>query len=366
EQTLNAILSEMDGFTRQEGVIVIAATNRPDVLDPALQRPGRFDRQIMVDLPDLGGRREILKVHTRNVSLSKAVELNQVARGTPGFTGADLEALVNEAAIRAAMLGRDMVVMEDLEEARDKVCYGRQRKRSRIMSEEERKRTAYHEAAHTLIAKLDEHVEPLHKVTIIPRGIAGGLTMLLPEKDKYTLQKRECLGNITMALAGRVAEEMFCGDISSGAANDIKEATKLAHTMVTSWGMSDELGPVSYADEEQHVFLGNEITKTKRHSEQMAQKIDVEVQAILMECYQTARRTCEEHVEELERVAAALLELETLTAEDVDGLFKGQTVADLVVRRKDEAAKADAPVEREAPEEPDGEAAADGYPQPAG
>jgi cell division protease FtsH len=221
EQTLNAILSEMDGFSRDEGVIVIAATNRPDVLDPALQRPGRFDRQIVVDLPDLKGRDEILRVHARNVRLAEGADLSRVARGTPGFTGADLEALVNEGAIRAAVHGRDRVAMEDLEEARDKVCYGREKKRSRIMSPEDRKRTAYHEAAHALVAKLDARVEPLHKVTIIPRGIAGGLTMLLPERDTYTLQKRECMGRITMMLAGRVAEGPPLEHIETVAAADV-------------------------------------------------------------------------------------------------------------------------------------------------
>jgi cell division protease FtsH len=366
EQTLNAILSEMDGFTRDEGVIVIAATNRPDVLDPALQRPGRFDRQIVVDLPDVKGRDEILRVHTRNVRLAEDVELNRVARGTPGFTGADLEALVNESAIRAAVKGRDYVMMEDMEESRDKVCYGREKKRSRIMSDEERQRTAYHEAAHALVAKLDKHVEPLHKVTIIPRGIAGGLTMLLPEKDKYTLQRRECLGSITMALAGRVAEEIFCGDISSGAANDIKEATKLARKMVTQWGMSPELGPVSYSDEEEHVFLGNEITKVKRHSEQMAQKIDDEIRVILMQCYETARRMCEEHRPELQRTAEALLELETLTGDDVERIFQGATVQDLVASRaQSRKEQAGAPVRKDALRKPGEDPAAGGYPQPA-
>ncbi len=366
EQTLNAILSEMDGFTRDEGVIVIAATNRPDVLDPALQRPGRFDRQIVVDLPDLKGRDDILKVHTRNVRLAEGTDLARVARGTPGFTGADLEALVNEGAIRAAVHDRDRVTMDDLEEARDKVCYGREKKRSRIMSPEDRQRTAYHEAAHALIAKLDNRVEPLHKVTIIPRGIAGGLTMLLPEKDKYTLQKGECFGRMTMMLAGRVAEEMFCGDISSGAANDIKEATTLARKMVTQWGMSAQLGPVSYIEEEEHVFLGNEITKVKHHSEQMAQRIDDEIRAILMDCYQQARGLCEGHRNELVKTAEALLELETLTAEDVDRLLQGASVADLAAdRAQSQKARAEASKRVEAAR-PDEGAAAGGYPEPAG
>jgi cell division protease FtsH len=333
EQTLNAILSEMDGFSRDEGVIVIAATNRPDVLDPALLRPGRFDREIVVDMPDLRGREEILQVHGRAVRLAPEVSLGQIARGTPGFTGADLEALVNEAAIQAAARGRDAVTMEELEEARDKVRFGRQKKRSRVMSDEDRKMTAYHEAGHALVAKLDEHVEPLHKVTIIPRGVALGMTMILPEKDRYGMRYRECLGNMTMSMAGRVAEEMYCGDISSGAENDIRAATDLARKMVTQWGMSTELGPIRYSDDEQHVFLGNEITKTKMHSDRMAEQIDQEIRVLLMGCYEKARALCKEHAGALERIAEALLELETLSGEDVDRLFEGATAADLVAER---------------------------------
>ncbi len=369
EQTLNAILSEMDGFTRDEGVIVIAATNRPDVLDPALQRPGRFDRQIMVDLPDLKGREEILEVHARDVELTDGVELRQIARGTPGFSGADLEALVNEAAIRAAMKGQEAVGMSDLEEARDKVCFGRQKKRSRMMSDEERRRTAFHEAAHALMAWLDERVEPLHKVTIIPRGVTGGMTMLLPEEDKYTMQKQECLGTIRMLLAGHVAEDMFCGDVSSGAADDIKKATNLARCMVTQWGMSEALGPVSYAEADHHVFLGNEITKSKQHSEMMAQKIDDEIRGVLVGCQGDTQRTCAEHRAELEHLAEALLELETLTAEDVERLFSGETIADMLQerqRREAEAAEVAAAAKEQAEDLPDEEGAADGYPQPAG
>jgi len=365
EQTLNAILSEMDGFTRDEGVIVIAATNRPDVLDPALLRPGRFDREIVVDMPDLRGREEILRVHARKVRMAPDVELNNTARGTPGFTGADLEALVNEAAIRAAVKGQDEVHMDDLDEARDKVRFGRQKKRSRAMSEEDRKMTAYHEAGHALIAKLDENVEPLHKVTIIPRGVSLGMTMVLPEKDKYGLRRKECLGAITMNLAGRVSEEMFCGDISSGAENDIKAATDLARRMVTQWGMSETLGPISYSDQEQHVFLGNEITRGKTHSEQMAEKIDAEVQAILMECYQRARQMCEQHAAQLESIAEALLELETLTVEDVGRLLAGATIEELARHRQEAAAQREAAPDK-ARQRADGDATAGGYPRPAG
>jgi len=365
EQTLNAILSEMDGFTRDEGVIVIAATNRPDVLDPALLRPGRFDREIVVDMPDVAGREEILKVQTRNIRMDQDVNLNEIARGTPGFTGADLEALVNEAAIRAAVKGRDRVCAEDLEEARDKVRFGRQKKRSRIMSQEDRRMTAYHEAGHALVAKLHEHVEPLHKVTIIPRGVSLGMTMILPERDKYGLRRKDCMGLITMHMAGRVAEEMFCDDISSGAENDIKAATDLARRMVTRWGMSDRLGPISYSEEEQHVFLGNEITRSKQHSEQMARQIDQEVHAILMSCYQAAREMCQEHAEELETIAQALLELETLSGEEVNRICDGATATDLKAARREKRADADSRApEKPAPVQP-GKDAAGGYARPA-
>jgi cell division protease FtsH len=342
EQTLNAILSEMDGFSRDEGIIVIAATNRPDVLDPALLRPGRFDREIVVDMPDVKGREEILKVHSQKVRLAEDTNLSQIARGSPGFTGADLEALVNEAAIQAALRGREVVTTDDLEEARDKVRFGRQKKRSRIMNDEDRRMTAFHEAGHALIANLDDSVEPLHKVTIIPRGVSLGMTMVLPEEDKYGLRRHECEGVITMAMAGRVAEEMFCGDISSGAENDIRDATGLAYRMVTQWGMSPELGPIRYSEDEQHVFLGNEITKSKRHSEQMAEKIDGEIRKILMGCYRRAQQMCEEHSAELQKLADILLELETLTGEEVTRIFEGAGAADLRAERDALAAEADA------------------------
>lgn len=364
EQTLNAILSEMDGFTRDEGVIVIAATNRPDVLDPALLRPGRFDREIMVDMPDVKGREAILKVHARNVRTAGNTNLNEIARGTPGFTGADLEALVNEAAIRAVVNGMDEVGMGDLEEARDKVRFGRQKKKSRVMSLEDRKMTAYHEAGHALVAKLDDDVEPLHKVTIIPRGIALGMTMVLPEKDKYGLRKKECLAAITMHMAGRVSEEMFCGDVSSGAENDIKAATDLARRMVTRWGMSEKLGPISYSDERQHVFLGNEITRSKEHSDQMAERIDEEVQAILMGCYERAQQMCQEHSEDLQRVAETLLELETLSGDEVDRVFEGVTAQDLAAHREAQEAER-AAAARETVKRPEEDTATGGYPRPA-
>ncbi len=367
EQTLNAILSEMDGFSRDEGIIVMAATNRPDVLDPALLRPGRFDREIVVDMPDVQGREEILEVHARKVRVSDSVDLRQIARGTPGFTGADLEALINEAAIRAAVKGQTQVRMGDLEEARDKVRFGRQKKRSRVMSEEDRKMTAYHEAGHALVAKLHDHIEPLHKVTIIPRGVAMGMTMILPEKDKYGLRRNECLGKLAMALAGRVAEEMFCGDISSGAENDIENATALARKMVTRWGMSEALGPISYSDEEEHVFLGNEITRGKRHSERMAEKIDQEIQSLLTGSYQTARRMCEENSDALQRTAEALLELETLKGEEVDAILAGATIEELAERRaEEERQEKERAAEQPAAQGPDEDTATGDYPHPVG
>jgi len=366
EQTLNAILSEMDGFSRDVGVIVIAATNRPDVLDPALLRPGRFDREIVVDMPDLRGREEILQVHSRKVRTASSVDLHRIARGTPGFTGADLEALVNEAAIRAAVRGQAAVAMADLEEARDKVRFGRQRKRSRIMSDEDRHLTAYHEAGHALVAKLNEYVEPLHKVTIIPRGVMLGMTMILPEKDRYGLRKKECLGTITMDMAGRVAEEMFCGDISSGAENDIKTATNIARKMVTQWGMSDVLGPVRYSDDEQHVFLGNEITKARRHGDRVAEEIDQQIRAILTDCYQAARQLCEKHKAELQAIADALLELETLTGDDVDRIFEGATVSELVALHTERQAQDEKLTQEAGQDEPDSDDTTESYPRPAG
>ncbi|MCD6416170.1 MAG: ATP-dependent zinc metalloprotease FtsH [Planctomycetes bacterium] len=372
EQTLNAILSEMDGFTRDTGIIVLAATNRPDVLDPALLRPGRFDREIMVDMPDVRGREAILKVHARGVKMAGSVILKDIARGTPGFTGADLEALINEAAIRAAMQGQQKVSMANLEEARDKVRFGRQKKHSRVMSAEDKKLTAYHEAGHALIAKLHEDVEPLHKVTIIPRGVAMGMTMVLPEKDKYGLRKRECFGQIIMMMAGRVAEEMFCGDISSGAEDDIEKATELARSMITRWGMSKELGPISYAESERHVFLGNEITRGKLHSERMAEKIDEEVRLLLMECYQMSRQMCEENADGLRRIAEVLLELETLSGDEVARILAGDGVDELRVEREaaEKMAAAEQAREEEKEKEPvpesDEGAAPEEYPRPLG
>jgi len=364
EQTLNAILSEMDGFNREDGIIVIAATNRADVLDPALLRPGRFDREIVVDLPDVKGRTAILKVHARKVKMAPGLDLSIIARGTPGFSGADLEAIVNEAAILAAKRGKRWVTLAELEEARDKVRFGRQR-RSRVMSEEDRRMTAYHESGHALVAMLHPHVEPLHKVSIIPRGLSLGMTMVLPEKDKYGLRKRECEGMLVMQMAGRVAEELFCQDISSGAKDDIETATKLARKMVTQWGMSEKLGPVSYSDEEEHVFLGSEITRAKKHGEQIAQQIDEEIRTFLHRAYAEATKLCKENAASLERLAQALLRLETLTAEQVrrilDGASPEELLAEREAERRREAAEDAAPVQ-----EPQEGTAAGDMPAPAG
>jgi len=336
EQTLNAILSEMDGFARDEGVIVMAATNRSDVLDPALLRPGRFDRQIVVDLPDLKGREAILGVHARKVKMAEDVHLGVVGRTTPGCSGADLEAIVNEAALLTASRGKKAVGQEELEDARDKVLFGRQKK-SRVMTEEDRRITAFHEAGHALVALLHPNVEPLHKVTIIPRGPSLGLTMTLPEKDQYNIGRNECLGRLMMMMAGRASESLFCADISAGAQNDIQTATKLARKMVTQWGMSARIGPICYSDEEEHIFLGNEITRSKAHGEQIAQLIDEEIKAILEQAYQEAEKMCRENADKVQLIASALLKLETLTVEEARGLLAGRTVEELLAGRESQA-----------------------------
>ncbi len=334
EQTLNAILSEMDGFERQDGIIVIAATNRPDVLDPALLRPGRFDRQIVVDLPDLKGREAILKVHSKRIKISDDVDLSVIARGTPGFSGADLEALINEGALIAGRHGKQYVEELDLEEARDKVRFGRQKK-SRVMSDEDRKMTAYHEAGHAIIASLNPDVEPLHKVSIIPRGVALGMTMMLPEKDKYGMRRKECIGTLQLSMAGRVAESIFCDDISSGAKDDIENATKLARKMVTQWGMSTKLGPVNYSNEDEHVFLGNEISRPKEHGEQIAQQIDEEVKNLMQDAYEKAQAIIDQHTEQVRGIGQALLQLETLDNEEVKQIIDGRNVDELVEERRE-------------------------------
>jgi len=326
EQTLNAILVEMDGFETNEQVIVIGATNRPDVLDPALRRPGRFDREVVVHLPDLKEREQILKVHAKKIKLSESVNLGVVARGTPGFTGADLAAIINEAAILATMLNKTAVEQSDLEEARDKVRWGRT-KRSRAMDEEDRRLSAYHEGGHVLMSLLLEpDVEPLHKVSIIPRGMMLGATMFLPEKDRYTFSRRQCLGQIRVAFAGRIAEELFCKDVTSGAADDIRHATALARRMICDWGMSDRLGPIRYATAEEATPWGGDLFGPKEYSDATAHEIDGEVQDLVRRCYQEATYLVQRNGEALERIATALLKREVLSADEVRHEIGGLTL----------------------------------------
>jgi cell division protease FtsH len=330
EQTLNAILVEMDGFETSDQIIVIAATNRPDVLDPALLRPGRFDREIVINLPDLKGRLEILRVHSRSVKMSDEVDLERIARGTPMFSGAELASLINEAAIHATMAGKRVIEQDDLEEARDKVRFGRE-KRSQVMDEHDRKVTAYHEAGHAIITRILPEVEPLHKVTIIPRGMALGATMMLPEKDRYTMTRKHLLGEIKVFFGGRIAEDIFFGDISTGASNDIERATNIARRMVCDFGMSDELGPIRYASKEQHVFLGGEIHNPREFSDATADKIDHAVRRIIDECYAAAQKLIEDNKEDLVLLAEALLKHETLSAEEVSKILHAKSV-DAVVK----------------------------------
>jgi cell division protease FtsH len=322
EQTLNQILVEMDGFDTDEGVIVIAATNRPDVLDPALLRPGRFDREVVIDLPDVKGREEILKVHTKRIKLARDVQLKNIARATPMFSGADLANLVNEAAIIATMKRKDSVEMADLEEARDKVLWGRQKK-SRVILEEEKKLTAFHEAGHTIVSVLlSPDTDPVHKVTVIPRGRMGGGTMFLPDKERYGLSLKRCKARLAVAFGGRVGEETFIGDVSSGAHDDIKQATELARTMVCEWGMSERLGPIRYTENEEHMFLGREIAKTRTISDETMNLIDTEVHAFLTEALRTARDLIGKHREGAEAIAAALMKYETLSGDEVGMILR--------------------------------------------
>ena len=316
EQTLNALLVEMDGFDTQDGIIIIAATNRPDVLDPALLRPGRFDRQIMVSLPDVRGREAILKVHARNVKLDPIANLAVIARGTPGYSGADLANLLNEAALAAARMNKKAIGMEELEEARIKVRMGRER-RSMAMTDNDKKCTAWHEAGHALVNVLLEHTHPLHKVTIIPRGQSLGSTMSLPEEDVLNHRRKEMLDTIAVMMAGRIAEEIICGDISSGASGDIQQATNLTRAMVCQWGMSDKLGMVQYGTDSEHAYMGREMGGRKDYSEGTAQEIDTEVKRIINEQYQVAKTLIETHRDKLTIIANALLEFESLDGTQV-------------------------------------------------
>ncbi|GEL68435.1 MULTISPECIES: ATP-dependent zinc metalloprotease FtsH [Myxococcus] len=322
EQTLNQLLVEMDGFESNDGVILIAATNRPDVLDPALQRPGRFDRRIVVPRPDVKGRLGVLKVHTRRVPLAPEVDLEVIARGTPGMTGADLENLVNESALMAARQNKERVDLSDFEAAKDKVFMGPER-RSMIMTEKEKKNTAVHEAGHALLAKLLPGCDPLHKVTIIPRGQALGVTWSLPTEDKVNGYKKQMLDQISMAMGGRIAEELMFNEMSSGAANDIERATETARAMVCRWGMSEKMGPLAFGKSDGEVFLGRDFNSSKDYSEDTARQIDAEVRSIVVGCYERGKNLLTENIEALRRVSDALVEYETLDAEDVNILLQG-------------------------------------------
>ncbi len=323
EQTLNQLLVEMDGFEGAAGVIVIAATNRPDVLDPALLRPGRFDRQVVVPLPDIRGREQILKVHMRKVPIAPDVDAHVLARGTPGFAGADLANLVNEAALFAARANKRLVDMDDFERAKDKIMMGAER-RSVVMPEEERRNTAYHESGHAVVAKLLDKTDPVHKVTIIPRGRALGVTMQLPAEDRYSQDRDRLLQMIAVLFGGRIAEEIFMKQMTTGASNDFQRATDLARRMVTQWGMSDTLGPMVYGEEEGEIFLGRQVTTHRNVSESTMQKVDAEIRRIIDQQYGLARRLIEENSDKVEAMTHALLEWETLDADQVTDIMEGR------------------------------------------
>ncbi len=324
EQTLNQLLVEMDGFEGSEGVIVIAATNRPDVLDPALLRPGRFDRQVHVPLPDIRGREQILKVHMRKVPIAEDVNANVIARGTPGFSGADLANLVNEAALFAARASKKLVNMEDFELAKDKVLMGVER-RSIVMPEEERLNTAYHESGHTVVAKSLKNTDPVHKVTIIPRGRALGVTMQLPEEDRYSHNREYLLSRIAVLMGGRIAEEVFMDQMTTGASNDFEQATELAQKMVSRWGMSDSLGTRVYGDNQSEVFLGRDVSTHRNLSDATAQKVDAEISRIIDEQYNRARQIIEENRDKIQIMAKLLMEWETLDSDQIDAIMEGRT-----------------------------------------
>jgi cell division protease FtsH len=335
EQTLNQLLVEMDGFDANEGIIIVAATNRPDVLDPALLRPGRFDRQIVVGRPDIEGRIRILQVHMRKVPLAPDVDSRVIARGTPGFSGADLANLVNEAALLAARRGRRLVSMAEFEDAKDKVMMGVERK-SMVMTEDEKKLTAYHEAGHAVVSLHEAASDPIHKATIIPRGRALGMVMRLPERDSYSFHRDKMYANLSVAMGGRVAEELVFGydKVTSGASGDIQMATNLAKAMVTQWGMSDKLGPLQYTENQEEVFLGHSVTRQQNVSEKTAELIDAEVKRLVLEGYERAKHLLETNRDQLESVAQALLEYETLTGEEIKKAIAGDTID-----RPDAAAK---------------------------
>jgi cell division protease FtsH len=327
EQTLNQLLVEMDGFEANEGIIIIAATNRPDVLDPALLRPGRFDRQVVVPRPDIDGREQILGVHMKKVPLAPDVDPRIIARGTPGFSGADLANLVNEAALLAARRGKRLVAMKEFEEAKDKVLMGTERK-SMVMTEDEKRMTAYHEAGHAIVALHEPASDPIHKATIIPRGRALGMVMRLPERDSYSYHRDKMYANLAVSMGGRVAEEVIFGydKVSSGASSDIQYATQLARDMVTRWGMSDALGPLQYADPDEEVFLGYSVNRTRQMSNETAQAIDKEIRRVVEDGYERAKTVLDEHRHELEALAQALLEYETLSGDEIKKVLAGEPI----------------------------------------
>ena len=335
EQTLNQLLVEMDGFGANEGIITIAATNRPDILDPALLRPGRFDRQVIVGRPDLRGREAILKVHARNKPLADDVDLKTIAKKTPGFTGADLNNLLNEAALLAARLNKKVITMAEVEEASEKVSMGPER-RSHIVSEKDRKLTAYHESGHAIVAHLLPHADPVHKVTIIPRGAAGGYTMMLPTEEQNYKTKSQLLADIRVALGGRIAEALILDEISTGASGDLQSVTNTARAMVTRWGMSDELGPIVFGEQQEQVFLGKNLGHARNYSEEIAAKIDSEIHRIVEEAYKDVTKLLSENEKFLHDMANALLEEETIDSKAVDNLYKyGTTKAPEVEEPKE-------------------------------
>src|SRR5213594_433988 len=350
EQTLNQLLVEMDGFESNDGVILLAATNRPDILVPALLRPGRFDRQIVVDMPDVKGREQILRVHTRKIPLAQGVDLERIAKGTPGLSGAELSNIVNEAALLAARRNKPAVDMVDLEDAKDKVMLGLERK-SMVLSEEERRLTAYHEAGHALVSLKVPGLDPLHKVTIVPRGRALGLTFSLPEEDRHNYTKQYILGRLAMAYGGRVAEELVFGPekVTTGAAADIQQATEMARRMVTQFGMSDAVGPIAVGDREAEIFLGREVVQRREVSEHTAELVDTELKRLLGEAYERARGILTQHRDRLDRLAAALLERETLDREEVEMVLAGKPLPPIAPSAAPAPPTAEGPATKEKP-----------------
>ncbi|MEG0371173.1 MAG: AAA family ATPase, partial [Clostridium sp.] len=337
EQTLNQLLVEMDGFGVNEGIIMIAATNRPDILDPAILRPGRFDRQVVVSPPDVRGREEILKVHSRNKPLSNKVDLAVLAKRTPGFTGADLENLMNEAALLSVRKSKKRIGMSELEEAITRVMAGPEKK-SRVMNEKEKKLTAYHEAGHAIVMRLIPNCDPVHEISIIPRGRAGGYTLSLPLEDKNYATKGDLKAQIAALLGGRVAEKIVLDDISTGASNDIQRATRIAREMTTKYGMSDTLGPIELGEERGEVFLGRDFNKSRNYSEEVASAVDAEIKNIILEGYETAEKLLRENIDILHRVSEALLVREKLEAFQFEAIFNGQTVEDINKKEEEDIA----------------------------